>query len=127
MEFSQKLSEMFWTLFEQLPSLLTIAGCTIVAAVRWKRHPKVSLLVLVALLLIIIHAFVFAAVYAWVPDLILKGNYQNLEASRNVYLALGVLYHASLAVPFAILLVGIFGNRNEDVNEPRRPAVALAA
>ena len=127
-EFWPKLTEMLWGLLEQLPSLLTIVACMIVAALRWKRHPRVSLMVLIALLLIVVHAFVFAAVYEWVPDLLLKdvpGNRANVI--RNVFLGLGMLYHATLAIPFAMLLVGISGMRGGKNDGLKSPAVALAA
>lgn len=128
MDFWTRLYDMLWTIAEQLPSLITIAALMVLAAVRWKRHQKVSLIVLIALLLIIVHAFVFAAVYAWAPDLWLRNDYGNRqEAIRNVFILLGVAYHAALAVPFAMLLVAIFGMRGNPPDEVLVKSVAKAA
>ena len=113
MENSHKIYDLFVTVAEQLPSLIVLLGCMIFALVRWKRNPRVSLMVTISLGLLFLHGLFFAVVYNWVPDWFIKptiyGSTQSV--SENVYLVLGLIYHTALALPFALLLAGIFMQR----------------
>ena|ERR1700738_4982872 len=101
---------------EQLPSLLTMLGCMVVALILWKRHPKVSLTVIVSLGLMLLHALVFAFVYAWVPNwFITPGTYR---ASQTVYTVLSLLYNGSLAIILAVLLIAVFMQRQTANQQP---------
>lgn len=107
-----KLYDLLWSLLEQLPSLIAILACIVFAATRYKRQHNVSLLVLAGLVLLLLHGPIFAAVYTWVPDLLIdRTRVTNLYTS-NVMVVLGLLYHAALVIPFALLLVGIFTQRS---------------
>jgi hypothetical protein len=99
----------------QIPSILAILVASVLAIIRWKRYPRVSLIVLIALLLLLIHEFVFAVIYASVPDLITAsaGNADRATLSRNVYIGLAVIYNCLEAVPFALLLFAIFMRRRK--------------
>jgi len=99
----------------QIPSILAILAGSALAIIRWKRYPRVSLIVLIALLLLLIHEFVFTGVYATVPDLIIKSaNDLNRETlTRNVYVGLAVIYNCLEAVPFVLLLCAIFMRRRK--------------
>lgn len=121
MESSSKLLQYFWTLVEQLPSLLTLVGCIIFALTRWKRHPKVSLIVLAGLGLLLFHALAFLVIFDVVPPLLLKpGSVEDTEsARRNLFLVLGFLFNTGLAVAFAVLLAGVFVQRTRASNEPQ--------
>ena len=111
---SHKLIQYFWSLVEQLPSLLTLVGCIVFALMRWKRHPKVSLLLVAGLGLLLVHAFVFMLIYDLVPPLFIKpDNYANTESiRRTLYLLLGLIANTSIAVSFALLLAAVFTQRN---------------
>jgi hypothetical protein len=113
METTNKLLELLKDLAEQLPSLLTILACMVFAIVRWKRYPKVALVVLVGLCLLLLHAVVFAVVYTWVPDLFIRSASYPTQASviRIVYLVLGLITNASLGAALSLLLAGIFIQR----------------
>ena len=108
-----KLTEYFWTLVEQLPSLLTMLGCMVFAFMRWKRHPKVSLVVIAGLGLLFLHVIVFMFVYDLVPPLFFKtDNYENtVTLRRNVYLVLGLISNTTAVVCYGLLLAGIFMQR----------------
>ena len=113
MDGSQKLFELIKALAEQLPSLLALLACMVFAATRWKRHPKVSLVVLISLALLFLHGIVFAIIYNWVPDLLIPmPTFADAQWVRRVYLVLGLIYNTALAVGFALLLVGIFMQRS---------------
>jgi hypothetical protein len=120
---SQKLIQYFWALVEQLPSLLTLIGCIGFALMRWKRHPKVSLLLVAGLGLLVVHAFVFMLVYDLVPPLFIKPeNYLNMDSMRRiVYLVLGLIANSSIAVAFALLLAAVFTQRNEPAPTAPQP------
>jgi Na+/H+ antiporter NhaC len=100
-------------LLEQVPSLLTMLVCTVFAIVRWKRHPRVSLVVLISLGLLFFEILIFFPVLNWIPEwFISAANSENREATiRNVYLILGLISNGIAAVAFALLLMGIFMQR----------------
>jgi hypothetical protein len=122
MESSSKLLQYFWALVEQLPSLLTLLGCIVFAFMRWKRHPKVSLTIIVGLGLLFFHALVFLVIFDVVPRLFIKpGTVEDTESIRKtVSLVLGLLFNTGLAVAFAVLLAGVFMERKPvGSNEPQ--------
>lgn|SRR5574341_378269 len=110
---SENLAGLFRDLAVQIPSLLTIIVCAICAVIRWKHHPRVSLAVLISLALLLIHLFIFAVVYAWVPEWIIRSANQanRSTVTRNVYIVMAVIYNVLEAVPFVVLLVAIFMRR----------------
>jgi hypothetical protein len=52
---SQDLILFLRNVLTQLPSLLTLLICLIIALVRWKRHPKVSLVAALGFISIILY------------------------------------------------------------------------
>ncbi len=110
---SDKFYDLLWALMEQLPSLITILACLIFVATRWKRYPRVASLVLVSLVLLLLHGPIFAAVYTWVPDLLIdRSSGVNAGISSKIMIVLSLIYHTALAIPFTLLLVSIFRRRN---------------
>jgi hypothetical protein len=87
--------------------------CMVFAIARWKRHPKVSLTVLIGLVLLFLHVFVFSAVYNWVPDWYFRSATAANQGDvvRSVYLVLGLTASSTAAVAFAVLLAAIFMRR----------------
>ena len=110
MDATHRLFDLLKQIVEQLPSLLTMIACMIFAITRWKRHPKVSLLVLIGLALLFIHAIAFIIIYNWVPGLFIQPVYDAAKM-RHVYFVLGLLSNGTAAVIFAILLAAIFMRR----------------
>ena len=118
MDNAQKFYDLLWGLLEQLPSLISILACLIFAVTRWKRCPKVAPLVVVSLVLLLLHGPIFAAVYNWVPDLLVGSDTTaSARISNNVMLMLSLIYHTALAIPFTLLLVSIFRRRDEAPGE----------
>ena len=110
MENSNRFLDVLWSLVLQLPSLLTMLACIIAAIIRWRRHPKVSLAVVTGLGLMILHAFIFAFVYAFVPELFARpGSYGMMRTVINV---ITFLYNSFLAIAFGILLLAVFMKRS---------------
>ena len=108
-----KLFDLLKDLLEQLPSLFTLLVCMVVAVARWKRHPKVSLVLLLGLGYLILHLLVSAVIYNWVPDWFIQAASEANRATaiRNVYLVLGLVTNASLAIGLSVLLTAIFMQR----------------
>ena len=113
MDSSAKLFELIKDLLLQLPSMIVLVVCLVVALVRWRRHPRVSLFVVLSLTWLILHGFVSTAIYIWVPDWIIStaasGNVEQL--TQNVYLGLGLVTNFSLAIALTLLLVAVFTQR----------------
>ncbi len=105
-----KWAELVRSFLEQLPSLLTFAGCIILVIIRRKSFPKVSLILLVALTLGLIHEIVFTFAYNWVPGWFQSATY-NLVVARNVNLVLGFITNASAAAIMSLYLAAVFSNR----------------
>jgi hypothetical protein len=105
----------------QTPSLIAILACAVFAIVRWKRHPRVSLILLIGLLLLLFHEFAFAVVYASLPDLIVKSTNEldRATTTHNVYIAVAVIYNCLEVVPFVLLLIAVFMGRRK-----AEPAIA---
>jgi uncharacterized BrkB/YihY/UPF0761 family membrane protein len=116
MDSSNRFFEALWGIALQLPSLLTVLGCIVAAIIRRKRHPKVSLTLVIGLALLFLHTFVFAFVYAYVPDLFAgPGNY---AAMRTVITVISFIYNSSLAIAIGILLTAVFMQRSHSSAQP---------
>jgi|SRR5712692_8337366 len=109
MESSAKLFELLRIVLLQLPSLLTIVGCVIAAVIRWRRHPKVSLTVIIGLTLLFAHAFVFSFVYAFMWDWFV--NPRDSRALETLSTIFSFFYNSSLAILLAVLLAAVFMQR----------------
>ena len=121
-----KLNQYFWAIVGQVPLLLALVGGIIFALTRWKRKPKVSMMVAIGLGLMLVHVFVFLIVYDLVPPIFLRGisatttEFETAERiRRNLFLTLGLISNALLAVPFALLLAAVFmGRKRSDKVAP---------
>jgi hypothetical protein len=92
----------------QLVSLLTLLICLVITLVRWKRHPKVSLITALGLVLLIVHSLVFAVADVWLERLMMNAGIQP----DHFFLILGLSRSLTLAVAFAVLLTGILSDRS---------------
>jgi len=69
-------------LLRKTPLILVLVGGLVFTLVRWKRHPRVSLLTLIGLLLYLLEIFVFAIVYNLLPSVVQR---INLSMSGSIY------------------------------------------
>ena len=94
--------------------MLAMLGCIVAAIIFWKRHPRVSLTVIIGMALMLIHVFVFAITYAVLPNMLRQstGSYARLQTVYNV---ISFFSQSSLAVALGILLVAVFMQRNKTV------------
>jgi hypothetical protein len=100
-------------LVRRLPMLLIVLGGSIFAVLRWKRHPRVSLMTLIALVLYLIEAVVFIAFLYWLPDLT-RAIRLSGEASGWAYSGIFFIEDFAFAA-ILLLLVGaaLTGRRRE--------------
>ena len=113
----QTISNYFWSFVQELPALIAMLAGLVFAFTRWKRFPKVSLIVALSLGLLILHTIVFLFIYQIVPPMILKralelgstAEFQNTQ--RIMYLVIGLIFNTLMAVGFGLLLAGIFIQR----------------
>ncbi len=91
----------------QLPSLLVMFICIVVAFVRWKKHPKASLLVLLALMFLVFQVFGFAVIYTWGPGLFTNRGYDP----KTVFSVINWVYNLLFVLAMTILLLAIFVQR----------------
>ena len=111
---SDRLFYLFVNFVQQLPSMLALVACIVFAITRWKRYPKVAMVVTIGLGLLLLHSIVFVFVYNFVPRWFIdySRDYREIETTiRNVYLVLGWISNSAAAVAFAVLLAGIFMGR----------------
>jgi hypothetical protein len=96
-------------LLVDLPSLLTALVCILIAAIRWKRHPKISLLTILSLLWLTLQSLVFEAIFFFVPQWMMdQGRGTSLE---TFYTLTGLSYNIMSALALALLLLAVFGQR----------------
>lgn len=57
-------------LVRRLPMLLLCLGGILFAVARWKRHPRVSLMTLSAMLIYLVEAIIFIVFLYWLPNLL---------------------------------------------------------
>lgn len=124
MEASNQLYQVVTEIAMQLPSILTMLGCSVVALIRWKRHPKVSLMIVIVLPLMILHLVVFAAVFAIVRSMV---GYEDLRMIQTYQTFVSVAYNVTLAILTAILLATIFVQRKKSPDGPAPEHWAQAA
>ena len=87
---------------------LTLLVCIVIALVRWKAHPKVSLIAAIAFIFLILHALVFSAAYLWIPRLLFG---PEGEASRSFFRGLSLVSNGLFGISLATLLVAVFLGR----------------
>lgn len=107
------LLEVLRNVLTQLPSLLTLLICLVIAIARWKRHPRVSLVAGLGLLFLILHGLFFSAAYIWVPRLFLASP--GFQSNRRFYYLFGLLTNFLFAVAFGTLLIAIFIDRKQNL------------
>ena len=114
---SNQFFELLRSFAEQLPSYLALLAGIIFAITRWKQHPKVAMVVVIALGFLLFHQVIFTLVYTFVPSWIIR-SYVGSEALRKVlgrvYLVLGLISNGTAAIGFGALLAAIFMRRNTE-------------
>ncbi len=105
---SNDLFDLFRNIALQMVSLLTLVICLAIVLSRWKRHPRVSLIAAVGLILLILHGLVFDVAYVWLPRWFSPGYF----SVDTLYMIFGLVTSLTLAIAFAVLLLAVFIDRS---------------
>jgi hypothetical protein len=102
---------------EELPSLLAFVACIIFAITRWKRYPRIAMLVTIAVGYLLLHQIIFSFVYFFVPSYFIRNSpSESIQTViRNVYLVIGLISNTTMGIGIVILLAGIFTRRKPTV------------
>ena len=118
---STQLFNILQSYLEQLPSFLALIAGIVFAITRWKRHPKVAMVVVIALAFLFLAQVIFTIVYVVVPSWAIRSSdgYENIRiVIDRIYLVLGLLSFGAAAIGFGLLLAAIFMRRTpESVSE----------
>ena len=101
------LYELVRNIGPQLVSLFTLLICLVVTLVRWKRHPAVSAVLSLAILLVIIQTLLYSITDVWVPRVFVSSGYTE----DDYFKVAGIVASSSFAIVYAIFLVAIFMKR----------------
>lgn len=115
---AQQLLDLLKYFVQELPSLAAFAGCLVFSITRWKRYPKVAMVVTIALTFLLLHEIAFSFVYVFVPRYFIEAaSSQDLQTViRNIYLVIGLIFNALLAIGMIVFLTGIFmGRKSREV------------
>lgn len=93
--------------------LLLVLGGIGFAIARWKRHPRVSLMTVLAMGLYLLETFTFAILYYWLPNFFysLKLTAQNISTLDSV---LQVIDDFAYAVVLILLVAAAFTGRSRE-------------
>src|ERR671913_193672 len=86
--------------------LVALVGCLLVL-IRWRRHPRASVLALVALLIYLFASFLFPIIYAVLPTLLTERAWSTTSYSI-FYRGLAFFHYLVEAVALALLLAAVF-------------------
>lgn len=108
-DLSGDLYSLLHDVLTQLPSLFAMVICILVAIVRWKRHPTVSLIVILTLTFLILQTLVFAVVFVWASRWVVSLG--NTDDTQSIYAVIGIIYNVLFALALGVLLLSIFIQR----------------
>ena len=114
---SNQVFQLFQSYLEQLPSFLALLAGIVFAIMRWKKHPRVAIVVVIALVYLLLHFIVFTIAYNVVPRWVIRssGDYEDFRTVIDrVYLILGLLSNGAAAIGFGALLAAIFMRRRSE-------------
>ena len=103
-------SYLFYMLARRIPMLLVSLGGIAVAIARWKRHPRVSLMTVLALALYWVEAFVFLCIRYWLPNLVEAWKFSG-SAINVLLVVISLLDDFAFAVIIILLVAAAFTGR----------------
>ncbi|HYH84404.1 MAG TPA: hypothetical protein VEX60_02915 [Pyrinomonadaceae bacterium] len=103
-------SELLRSLLMRLPTLLLFAAGVVFAIIRWKRHPKVSLLTLLGLCIWQIESFAFMFVRNRLPDW-LRENGWDSESTITAYFAINLTQDFFYSIMLILLVAAALSQR----------------
>jgi hypothetical protein len=106
-----EISYFYYLFGRRWPMLLLVLAGILVALVRWKRHPKVSLLTVSGLGLFILQSLTFGSVFYLLPRLHDRGfSYGNIN---NLYLIIEVCRDIFYSAVIVLLVSAVLTQRSQ--------------
>ena len=103
-------SYLFYMLARHIPMLLVSLGGIIFAIARWRRHPRVSLMTVLALALYWVEALVFLCIRYWLPNLVEELKISG-SAINVLLVVISLLDDFAFAVVVILLVAAAFSGR----------------
>lgn len=94
----------------RLPMLLLALGGIVFAIMRWKSHPRASLMTVVALGIYLLDMVVYTLILYWLPSLV-EPMRMSASASRFFYSVVYFIEDIVFAVTILLLVAAAFANR----------------
>lgn len=95
----------------QSPIIIVVIVGIILAIVRWRRHSTVSLITIVCLAFLLIHIFVFSAVFTFLPFILNRTGVET-DSYRFIFQVVSFISILIDAIIFALLLAAALMKRN---------------
>jgi hypothetical protein len=99
----------------RLPMLLLALGGIVFAFMRWKSHPRASLMTVVALGIYLVDMVVYTLILYWLPSVI-EPMRMSSSASRFFYSVVYFIEDIVFAVTIILLVAAAFANRKSTPN-----------
>ena len=97
-------------LLQRSPMLLVVLAGILFSIVRWRRHPKASLLTLIALGFYLIKFCAYTVFNYWIP-MLRESMHWSYATAINLYTVLTVFNNIAFAAVLVILVAAAFANR----------------
>lgn len=94
----------------RLPMLLLALGGIVFAFMRWKLHPRASLMTVVALGIYLVDMVVYTLILYWLPSIV-EPMRMSASASRFFYSVVYFIEDMVIAVTLILLVAAAFANR----------------
>jgi len=112
-DFGQMFLQVFLpNLAYQLPVLIVLIVGLIFAIIRWKKHPRTSLLTLIAIVIILIVTILGVISNSFLPQILYTSNI-DYSTIGIIFSVTSVLFNIMTAVSWVLLLIALFGKRKE--------------
>ena len=98
------------SLFQRSPLLLVILAGIVLSIARWKRHPKASLITLIALGFYLFKVFLFTVLNYWIGTL-RESMHWSYATLNNLFTVLHVVNDMGFAIVLVLLVAAAFANR----------------
>lgn len=98
------------SLLQRSPLLLVVLAGILFSIVRWRRHPKASLITLIGLVFYLIKFFGFTALNYWIPSL-RESMHWSYATANNLYTVLHVVNDFAFAIVIVLFVAAAFVNR----------------
>jgi hypothetical protein len=118
MENMSQFASIFSVLIVQIPLILVWLVGIIIAIARWKKHPRISLLSVIAITGLLFLSIAGNYLGMWLP-VMLRANNWNISRIGVINTAVGFVRSLLSAILWGLILAAIFSKRNDKDQETK--------